>query len=96
LSLGVCEEEKIFSIRDLSHNLGEMVHSKFSNESTTMHIKFLGEYGVSAIFNVSNPFIFYVSDDSRLNPFKNRGIDENQQSSRKDSLEVLIGSITRR
>jgi hypothetical protein len=96
LSLGACEEEKIFSIRDLSHNLEEMVHSKFSNESTTMHINFLGEYGVSAIFNVSNPSIFYVGDDSRSNPFKKRGNDENQQASQKDLLEVLIGLITRR
>jgi len=73
-----------------------MVHSKFSNESTTMHKNFLGEYGVSAIFNVSNPSIFYVGDDSRSNPFKKRGNDENQQASQKDLLEVLIGLITRR
>uniref|UniRef100_A0A2P2NHW7 Uncharacterized protein n=1 Tax=Rhizophora mucronata TaxID=61149 RepID=A0A2P2NHW7_RHIMU len=33
----------------------------------------LDKYNVNAAFNVSNLSPFYVSDDSRMNPFKERG-----------------------
>ena len=32
------------------------------------------------------PFPFDVGDDSRMNPFEERGNDENQQASLKDPL----------
>jgi hypothetical protein len=52
-----------------------------------------GEYGVSAKFNVSNLSLFDVGDDSRSNPFEERGDDSIQPS--KDPLEVPVGPITR-
>ena len=52
-----------------------------------------GEYGVSVTFNVSDLSLFDVGDDSRLNPFKERGDDAIQPS--KDPLEVPVGPITR-
>ena len=52
-----------------------------------------GEYGVSATFNVSDLSSFDVGDDSRLNPFEERGDDAIQPS--KDPLEVPVGPITR-
>lgn len=32
-----------------------------------------GKYGLSVIFNIYNLYLFDVSDDSRMNPFKERG-----------------------
>jgi hypothetical protein len=55
----------------------------------------LGEYNTSAIFNVSDLSPFDVGDDSRTNPFEERGNDGNQQASLKDPLCVPIGPITR-
>ena len=52
-----------------------------------------GEYGVSATFNVSNLFLFDISDDSRSNPFEDRGDDVIQPS--KDLLEVQVGLVIR-
>ena len=53
----------------------------------------LGEYNISAIFNVwSSPFD--VGDDSRTNPFKERGNDENQQAL-KNPLHGPIRPIIR-
>jgi hypothetical protein len=48
----------------------------------------LGEYGVSATFNVSDLSSFEVDDDSRSNPFEERGDDAIQPS--KDPLEVPV------
>jgi len=48
----------------------------------------LGEYGVSATFNVSDLSSFDVDDDSRSNPFEERGDDAIQPS--KDPLEVPV------
>jgi hypothetical protein len=39
-----------------------------------------GEYSVSTTFNVSNLSLFYVGDDSRLNPFEERRDDAIQPS----------------
>ena len=36
-----------------------------------------GEYNISATFNVSDLSSFDVGDDSRTNPFKEKGNDEN-------------------
>ena len=58
-----------------------------------------GEYGVSATFNVSDLTMFDVSDDSRSNPFEERGDDTDQPNTKRnhanDPLEVPIGPITR-
>ena len=52
------------------------------------------EYNISATFNVSDLSPFDVCDDSRTNPFEERGNDENQQAF-KDPLHVPIGPITK-
>jgi len=58
-----------------------------------------GEYGVSTTFNFSDLTWFDVGDDSRSNPFKERGDDEDQPNTKRnhanDLLEVPIGPITR-
>ena len=54
----------------------------------------LGEYNISATFNVSDISPFDVGDDSRMNPFEKRENDQNQQAL-KDPLYVPIGPITR-
>ena len=53
-----------------------------------------GEYNISATFNVSDLSPFDVGDNLRMNPFEERGNDENQQAL-KDPLYVLVGPITR-
>ena len=52
-----------------------------------------GEYGESATFNVSDLSSFDVGDDSRSNPFEERGDNAIQPS--KDPLEVPVGPVTR-
>jgi hypothetical protein len=58
-----------------------------------------GEYGVSATFNVSDFTLFDVGDDSRSNPFEERGDDADQPNTKRDyaknPLEVPIEPITR-
>jgi hypothetical protein len=54
-----------------------------------------GEYNISATFNVYDLSPFDVGDDSRTNPFEERGNDGNQQASLKDQLYVPAGPITR-
>jgi translation initiation factor IF-1 len=51
------------------------------------------EYGVNATFNVADLSLFDVGDDSRSNPFEERGDDAIQAP--KDPLEVLVGPVTR-
>ena len=46
------------------------------------------------LFNVSDLSPFDVGDDSRTNPFEERGNDENQQAF-KDPLHVPVGPISR-
>ena len=53
-----------------------------------------GEYNICATFNVSDLSPFDVGDDSRTNPFEERGNDENQQAF-KDPLHVPVGPITK-
>ena len=55
----------------------------------------LGEYNISVTFNVFDLSLFDVGDDSKSNPFKERGNDENQQAPLKDPLYVPVGPITR-
>uniref|UniRef100_A0A2N9EUF9 Retrotransposon gag domain-containing protein n=1 Tax=Fagus sylvatica TaxID=28930 RepID=A0A2N9EUF9_FAGSY len=55
-----------------------------------------GEYKVSTTFNVSDLSPFNVGEDSRSNPFEERGNDGNQGGpSLKDPLQVPDGPITR-
>ena len=54
-----------------------------------------GEYNISVTFNVSDLSLFDVGDDSRSNPFKERGNDKNQQVPLKDPLHVPVRPITR-
>uniref|UniRef100_A0A2N9J6M3 Reverse transcriptase domain-containing protein n=1 Tax=Fagus sylvatica TaxID=28930 RepID=A0A2N9J6M3_FAGSY len=55
-----------------------------------------GEYKVSATFTVSDLSPFDVGEDSRSNPFEERGNDGNQSGpSLKDPLQVPDGPITR-
>jgi hypothetical protein len=58
------------------------------------HLDLPSEYNISATFNVSDLFHFDVGDDSRMNPFEERGNDENQQASLKDPLNVPVRPIT--
>jgi len=56
-----------------------------------------GEYGGSATFNFSDLTQFDVGDDSRLNPFEERGDDEDQPNTKRnhanDPFEVPIGQL---
>ena len=55
-----------------------------------------GEYKVSTTFTVSDLSPFDVGEDSRSNPFEERGNDGNQDGpSLKDPLQVPDGPITR-
>ena len=57
-------------------------------------LDFPSEYNISATFNVSNLSPFDVGDNSRTNPFEEKGNDENQQPL-KDPLHVPVRPITR-
>jgi translation initiation factor IF-1 len=62
----------------------------------TYKVDLPGEYKVSATFNVSDLSPFDVGEDSRSNPFEERGNDGNQGGpSLKDPLQVPDGPITR-
>ncbi|XP_052197121.1 uncharacterized protein LOC127804307 [Diospyros lotus] len=60
-----------------------------------------GEYNISATFNVSDLSPFDAGEDSRTNPFEERGNDENHHEEQADSnhssdpLHVPVGPITR-
>ena len=69
------------------------VLAKINNNAYKLDLP--GEYNISATFNVSDLSPFDVGDDSRTNPFEERGNDENQQAPLKDPLHVLVGPITR-
>jgi len=57
-------------------------------------IDLLGEYNVSATFNVYDIYLFDVGDDSRTDPFEERGNDTIQATPR-DLLEILGSLVTR-
>ena len=65
------------------------------NNDNAYKLDLLGEYNISATFNVYDLSPFDVGDDSRTKPFKERGNDENQQTPLKDPLHFLIGPIIR-
>ena len=53
-----------------------------------------GEYNISATFNVFDLSPFDVGDDSRMNPFEERGNDENYKEF-KDPLHVPVRPIAK-
>ena len=53
-----------------------------------------GDYNISATFNVSDLSHFHGGDNSRMNPFEERGNDENQQAF-KDPLHIPVWPITK-
>ena len=60
----------------------------------TYKLDLLDKYNISAIFNVSDLSPFDVGDDSRMNPFEERGNDEHHKAF-KDPLHVPVGPITK-
>jgi hypothetical protein len=54
----------------------------------TYKVDLPSEYGVSASFNVANLSLFDVGDDSRSNPFEERGDDAIQAPN--DQLEFRL------
>ena len=69
------------------HQIIEMINNN------AYKVNLPGEYGVSAIFNVSDLSLFDVGDDSRSNPFEEREDDAIQPL--KDPFEVSVGPFTR-
>jgi len=82
-----------------SYNHEEMGHFRSLKGLMTYKVDLPGEYGVSATFNVSDLTLFDVGDDSRSNPFEERGDDEDKPNTKRnhanDPLDVSIGPITR-
>ena len=50
-----------------------LIIEKINNNAYKVDLS--GEYGVSDTFNISNHCLFDAGDDSRSNPFKERGDD---------------------
>jgi hypothetical protein len=55
----------------------------------------LVEYAISDTLNIFYLFLFDVSDDLRLNPFKKRMCNANQLTTSRDPLEMLSEPIIR-
>lgn len=55
----------------------------------------LDKYNISVTFNISDFSFFNLGDNLRLNPFEERGSDENQETSLKDPLHASIKPIIR-
>jgi hypothetical protein len=64
-------KSKLQSIGDMSFHILERINDN------TYKVDLLGEYGVSATFNIFNFCLFDVGYNSRLNRFKKRENDEN-------------------
>ena len=58
-----------------------------------MHTSWIFQVSITLVLHLMF-LIFHVSDNSRTNPFEERGNDENQQAF-KDPLHVSVGPITR-
>uniref|UniRef100_A0A2N9EG69 Reverse transcriptase domain-containing protein n=1 Tax=Fagus sylvatica TaxID=28930 RepID=A0A2N9EG69_FAGSY len=71
----------------------EMV--KKLHESVRQHIEKKNEQYANKANKGRRQVIFEPGDDSRSNPFEERGNDENQQAPLKDPLHVPVGPITR-
>jgi hypothetical protein len=69
------------------------VLARINNNAYKLDIS--SEYNISATFNISDLSPFNVGDDSRMNSFEEREIDENQQALLKDLFHVPVGPITR-
>lgn len=55
----------------------------------------LGEYNVSAAFNITDLSPFDVGDDLRANPFHEEGNDANNGMTTKEPVQVPTGPVTR-
>jgi hypothetical protein len=53
-----------------------------------------GKYGINVTFNIFLISLFCGEDNSRMNPLNER-TNDTIQATPTDSLEVLIGSVTR-
>ena len=95
--MGAYEKKKIFLAHRQSklHPRGDgpfQVLERINDNAYKLDLP--GEYNISVTFKVSDLSPFDVGDDSRMNPFEERGNDENQQAF-KDPLHVPVGPITR-
>ena len=96
MGLGAYEKRKISNSRQSKlHSRGDgpfQVLKRINDNAYKLDL--LGEYNISITFNVFDLSPFDVGDDSRMNPFKEKGNDENQQAF-KDALHVPVGPITK-
>uniref|UniRef100_A0A2N9IG56 CCHC-type domain-containing protein n=1 Tax=Fagus sylvatica TaxID=28930 RepID=A0A2N9IG56_FAGSY len=93
-----CAKKDSQPIERLSCILEEMDLSKFLRKLMTMLIKWTFQVSIKfpATFTVSDLSPFDVGEDSRSNPFEEKGNDGNQSGpSLKDPLQVPDGPITR-
>jgi hypothetical protein len=90
----ICARRDFKAIRNQSYNHEEMGHFRSLKGLMTYKVDLPGEYGVSATFNVSDLTLFDVGDDSRSNPFEERGDDEDKPNTKRnhanDPLDVPI------
>ena len=70
----ICARRDFKPIGNQSYNHEEMGHFRSLKGLMTYKVDLPGEYGVSATFNVSDLTLFDVGDDSRSNPFEERGM----------------------
>ena len=83
-----CRRSKLHLKRDGPFQVLERINDN------AYKLDLLGEYNISATFNVSDLSLFDVGDDSKKNPFEVRGNDENHKAF-KDPLHVPVGPITK-
>jgi hypothetical protein len=95
----ICEKKNFQPNGGQNYTLGVMdlyVVAKINDNAYKLDLS--GEYNVSATFNVSYLSPFNVSN-SRMNPFEERGNDEDQQDQQAHDdhgdLHIPIGPITR-
>ena len=92
----ICARRDFWPIGNQSYKHEEIGH--FTSFRGSYKVDLPGEYGVSATIH-SDLTLFDVGDDSRSNPFEERGDDEDQPNIKRnyanDPLEVPLGPITR-
>jgi hypothetical protein len=83
-----CRRSKLISRGDGPIQILEIINDN------AYKVNLLGEYSVSATFNISEISLFNVGDDSKSTFFRKRG-DDAIQSTPNDLLEVPVKPITR-
>ena len=83
-----CRRSKLHPRRDGPFQVLERINDN------TYKLDLPGEYNISATFNVFDLSPFDVGDDSRMNPFEERGNDENYKEF-KDPLHVPVRPIAK-